>query len=210
MYLYCSRLLWRIAGSTPCNFKMAPEHTPRLPSFALAFKNTPSTKESGLDNRKWLMCPGLWPLRPPPHRVYFQALGFSKSEDVFLIPRDASQDGSEIFQLFRFPPRELPDGLDGEKRVLMRMCAALSCVSSPLPSMPFLSALCVRVCGRVWTEKLNRFEIESGVFVFRCERQREGERVNEPVWSITRPSQSSTAWNSGWRTGRGAGGGPGW
>lgn len=110
--------------------------------------------------------------------------------------------------------------LDGEKRVLMRMCAALPCVSSPLPSMPFLSALCVRVCGgfltaylqsgRVWTEKLNRFEIESGVFVLRCERQREGERVNEPVWSITRPSKSSTAWNSGWRTGRGPGGGPGW
>lgn len=35
---------------------------------------------------------------PPPHpRVYFQALRFSKCEDDFLIPGDASVDGSEKF-----------------------------------------------------------------------------------------------------------------
>ena len=86
---------------------------------------------------------------PPPHpRVYFQALGlfffFFRSEDDFLIPGDASGDGSEMFQLY--PPRERPDGwqtdgpdswLDGEKRDANEMCAALSCVSSPLPGTPF-------------------------------------------------------------------------
>ncbi len=47
--------------------------------------------------------PGPLTYLPPHPRVYFQELGFSKCEDDFLIPRDASEDGSEMFQLLSLP-----------------------------------------------------------------------------------------------------------
>lgn len=78
---------------------------------------------------------------PPPHpRVYFQALSFSKCEDDFLIRRDASEDVSEMLlhTSVLMGGRLAAQRRAGQKeKGANEMCAALSCLSSPPPSMLF-------------------------------------------------------------------------
>lgn len=139
---------------------------------------------------------------PPSPRVYFQALCFSKCKDDFLIPRDASEDGGGTRQPLSLPRTQAswwvadwPPGwrLDGEKRVLMRYGLSFHVCPLLFPSRLFSrlrGCLSLKPVGlwlvmhkeTAWTENLNRFGIESGIFSPSFEWQSEGECVD---WEMT-------------------------